>query len=81
VESFDLKMSTPKQLQQQQQTTISTNMNEYYHKTKLLQPNFKFKNILYIYPKYLKYDAQKTFAKVSQIHHSVLNFEVVLGFA
>ena len=38
--------------------------NEYFSKAKLLSVNSSYKNHLYVYPKSLKYDMQKSFQKV-----------------
>lgn len=35
--------------------------------TKFTQPNRVYRNHIYVYPKHLKYDSQKSFAKVSAI--------------
>lgn len=39
--------------------------SELYQKAKLLSVNTKYKNHLYVYPKSLKYDMQRTFTKVA----------------
>ena len=45
--------------------------------TKYCYPFTIYKNHLYVYPLQLKYDSQKTFAKVSSVNYTFAEFEML----